>query len=167
MAEQFRLEQIRKEQEEEREVRCFTFSDNLMNSLSFWALKLLFNTHCNFSSKLTFCVINFLYYYWFLTIYLWNKVQLNNFHPLFSSFSVLSSGSQIQPDIRWMDLLTGDLWNELHKWWNLWDALTCFLQPLFLKTWSPFIFFQEVAQSLPAILMKQVTKFNLGDNPLT
>lgn len=32
MAEQFRLEQIRKEQEEEREVGCFTFSDNFLDS---------------------------------------------------------------------------------------------------------------------------------------
>lgn len=33
MAEQFRLEQIRKEQEEEREVGCFTFfSDNCLDS---------------------------------------------------------------------------------------------------------------------------------------
>lgn len=34
MAEQFRLEQIRKEQEEEREVGCFTFSDNFLDSWS-------------------------------------------------------------------------------------------------------------------------------------
>lgn len=32
MAEQFRLEQIRKEQEEEREVGCFTFSGNFLGS---------------------------------------------------------------------------------------------------------------------------------------
>lgn len=54
MAEQFRLEQIRKEQEEEREVGCFTFSDNFLNSWGFWRLQLLFNIPCNFNSKYTF-----------------------------------------------------------------------------------------------------------------
>lgn len=62
MAEQFRLEQIRKEQEEEREVGCFTFSDNFLDSQRLWTLQLSFNTHCNFNSKYTSYVnINFFF----------------------------------------------------------------------------------------------------------
>lgn len=43
---------------------------------------------------------------------------------------------------------------------NLFSAATPF------KNMEPFHFFQEVAQSLPAILIEQLAKFNLGDNAL-
>lgn len=43
---------------------------------------------------------------------------------------------------------------------NLFSAATPF------KNMEPFHIFQEVTQSLPAIQIEQLAKFNLGDNAL-